>query len=328
MNRKNLAAMAVLLCGALTPAVCAGQAAPGRATPVQPVSPQAKALVAAPVGTPVTAPAANPSGAPSATPTTVPGASPSTAAPGSPETPTDELPPPHISIATPAPAPAPWPVQDRISWAANLLLLLIAYIGVMLALSALRKIERQTRSAETAAQAAAESAQAAMQFAQNQAKAQADAERPWILVTAEPEPGIPNGFTVVAGNRGRSPARIISMAEEITLAKDESQLPLEPAFKSETTSPREPLILLPGESVNIKSIRRDSVNSICTTPEDLDRVETWESRIYLYGKIVYEGLVPSGNGRSHETSWCCWYIHGHQKSGLVIAGPREYNQHT
>ncbi len=66
--------------------------------------------------------------------------------------------PPHITIATPAPAPAPWPLQERIAWGANVLLALLGYAGIMMALSTLKKIERQTKYGETAATAAAESA--------------------------------------------------------------------------------------------------------------------------------------------------------------------------
>jgi len=320
MNARKWATIAVLLCAALTPAICPGQAAAGHVTPAQPAAPQTRI--------PATATAPAPSTTPSATPETTPAATPTATPPPASASPANEYQQPHITIATPAPAPAPWPLQDRIAWAANLLLLLIAYVGVLMAVSTLRKIERQTRSTEATAQAAAETAQAALQFAKDQAQAQAHAERPWILITPEPTPGVPNGFNVVAANRGRSPARIVSMADEITIAKDESQLAAATAFKAGSPASRDPIILLPGETLGIKSIRREDVNTICTSPEDLRRVEEWEVRIFLLGKIVYEDLTSSGNWQSHETSWCCWYIHGRQKSGLVIAGPREYNQHT
>jgi len=240
----------------------------------------------------------------------------------------DLQPPQHITIATPAPAPAPWSLQDRVKWLTVVLLVLIGYVGVWLGISTLRKIERQSRSAETTANAAAETAKAALQFAENQAQAQIRAERPWILVAPEPAYGVPNAFTIVAANRGRSPARIVSMVDEITLAPDDSQLPPVPAFKVDPDDQREPINLLPGESAAIKSFRREDVNLVCPSPEDLHRVENWEVRIFLYGKIVYHELVSAGKEQAYETSWCFWYIHGRQKSGLVVAGPRAYNQHT
>jgi hypothetical protein len=39
-------------------------------------------------------------------------------------------------------------------------------------------------------------------------------------------------------------------------------------------------------------------------------------------------LIAPADSQEHETNWCCWYIHGRQTSGLVIAGPPEYNSHT
>jgi hypothetical protein len=235
-----------------------------------------------------------------------------------------DAPPPHITIATPAPAPAPWPLQERISWAANLILVLIAYMGVMLALSALRKIERQTRLSETAAQAAADSAKAALMYAE----AQAQAQRPWLVVTAEPEPG-PNGrFTIVATNRGRSPTRIVTLVDEIATARDEDHLPANPAFKSEPKPPRVPIILLPGESTELNTFGREDVKSVCATPEDLRRLEAWETRIYLYGEVTYVDLRAPAEKEPYVTGWCCWYIHGHQKSGMIMSGTPEYNRHT
>ena len=230
---------------------------------------------------------------------------------------------PHITIATPAPAPAPWPLQDRIKWLTVVLLVLIAYVGVWLAISILRKIERQTRYAEITAQAAADSAKAALLFAENQAKA----ERSWILISTKPTPGVINGFSVVATNRGHSPARIVSLAEGMAIVPDEAQLPLAPVFKTEPSPPLAPILLLPGESASIKTFQRDEVNSVCESPEQVLRVEDWKEKIYLYGKVAYAELVAPG-ADEHETGWCCWYIHGRQKSGMIMSGPLDYNRHS
>lgn len=235
-----------------------------------------------------------------------------------------DTPTPHITIATPAPAPAPWPLQDRIAWGANLILVLVAYVGIMLGLSMVRKVERQTRYSEVAAQAAADSAKAALLYAQ----AQAQTDRPWILVTTEPAPEAPDSFTILAANRGRSPARIVSLTDEIVSAGEESQLPPKPVFAREPDVPTSPMILLPGEAVSIKSFRRDEVDSVCEGAEQLRRVEEWEEKIYLYGSIIYLDLRTPDEKITFETSWCCWYIHGRQKSGMVMAGPPQYNRHT
>jgi hypothetical protein len=233
--------------------------------------------------------------------------------------------PPHITIATPAPAPALWPLQERIAWGANILLALLGYAGIMMALSILRKIERQGKHVETAAQAAADSAQAALLHAQ----AILHAERPWVLVTVAPSPSIENGFTVMATNRGRSPARIVALAHETRIAVDEAHMPGIPEFKPDDEEvPPVSIILLPGEMTTIKSFCRDDVKGFCASEERLRKIENWEERIFLYGKVVYKDLLAPIQEAPHQTGWCCRYIHGRQKSGLVIAGTQEYNLHT
>lgn len=233
--------------------------------------------------------------------------------------------PPHITIATPAPAPAPWPLQERIAWGANVLLALVGYAGIMLALSTLKKIERQIKYGEVAACAAADSAQAALIHAQ----AILNAERPWVLVTAAPSPSIQNGFTVIATNRGRSPARVIAMANETKIATGEAQLPGIPEYSpADPEMPAVSIILLPGEFTTIKSFCRDDVKELCESEEKFRRIENWEERIFLYGKIEYKNLMAPADEAAHESRWCCRYIHGRQGSGLVMAGTQEYNLHT
>jgi len=232
---------------------------------------------------------------------------------------------PHITVATPAPAPAPWPLQDRILWGANVLLALLGYAGIVLAVSTLKKIERQTKYGETAALAAQEAAEAAL----IQAKAIVHAERPWILIHVAPSPTVENGFTVIATNRGRGPARVLSTADELRIARDETQLPGIPEFGPvDPEVPPVSMILLPGEFAPIKAFCRDDVKTVSRTEDGLRRIENWEERIFLYGKVMYKDLMAPPEDAPHETSWCCRYIHGRQKSGLVMAGTQEYNQHT
>lgn len=233
--------------------------------------------------------------------------------------------PPHITIATPAPAPAPWPLQDRIAWGANVVLAMLGYAGILAAMSLLKKIERQTKLVETAATAAAESAQAAL----HHAKAILHAERPWVLITVAPSPSIENGFTIMATNRGRSPARITAMAEQTAIVTDETQLPKVPEYAAAAPdAPQVSIILLPGEFTSIKSFSRDDVKGLCNTEDALWRIENWEERIFLYGKVIYRNLLAPDEAPDHQTAWCCRYIHGRQKSGLVVAGPQKYNMHS
>jgi hypothetical protein len=328
MILKNLALAAALLLLAFATATASAQAA----KPKLPAKPNAAPSPTAPTtsGNPTAQPAGgadNPAASPATGPEAGQGAGQGAAVPGQGGEcqggPCDAT-PSHITIATPAPAAAPWPWQDRIAWAAHIILVVLAYVGVMLAIWLLRKIERQSHYAETTAQAAADSAKAALMYAE----AQALTQRPWLVVTVEPEPGPHNRFTIVATNRGRSPTRIVTLVDEIATARDEAHLPPSPAFKNEAKPPRAPIILLPGEATGLKTFSRDDVKSVVETAEDLRRVEAWESKIYLFGVVTYIDLRAPAGKEPYETGWCCWYIHGHQKSGMVIAGTPEYNRHT
>lgn len=233
--------------------------------------------------------------------------------------------PPHITVANPPAAPAPWSWQEQVAWGANIVLAILGYVGIMMCVSLLKKIGRQTEYAETAANAAAASAQAALLNAQSVVHA----ERPWILISVESSRSQENSFTVVATNRGKTPAEIISTLERTRIVVDERRLPATPEYKAvKLDSPQVPVILLPGEFTAIQSFSREDVKELCDSEERLRRIETWEEKLYLYGKIIYKDLISPPGSQVHETNWCCWYIHGRQNSGLVMAGPQEYNSHT
>ncbi len=232
--------------------------------------------------------------------------------------------PPHISIATPAPAPAPWQWQQRVLWGAILVLVVLGYIAILIALSLLRKIERQTEYAETAADAAKASAETALAHLQ----ALVRAERPWVLMSVRPAQDVENGFTVVATNRGRGPARILSMVDEIVSTIDEAHLPPAPEYRNQPVAPADPTILLPSESTEILSFSRADVERVCETAERFARVEKWEEKIFLYGTVVYQDLAAHDDAPPLESSWLCWYIHGRQKSGMVMVGTPAYNRHS
>jgi hypothetical protein len=270
--------------------------------------------------------ATTPAATPAVAPPVVPGTTPNCEGGGC------DYQPAHITVATPAPAPAPWPVQDRIAWGANVLLALFGYAGIMLGIQTLKKIERQSRWSESAAEIAAKSAEAAAKSAEAallHAQAIINAERPWVLITIVPSRSIENGFTVIATNRGRGPAQVIAASEETRIAMDETHLTSTPEFKAQDSeTPFVSIILLPGEFMNLKSFCRDDVKALCGSDEAFRRIENWEERIFLYGKVTYRDLAAPADRLPHETGWCCRYIHGRQKSGLVMAGSHEYNVHS
>jgi len=260
---------------------------------------------------------------------------------------------PHIMVTLPAPVATPWSLHEKIAWGASVVLAFLGYAGIMLAVSTLKKIERNTAAVEatasaveaganaasTAAQAASAAAEAASaaaaaagqaaQAALLQAQALVNAERPWVLVTAEPTRGVDNSFDITATNRGRSPAAIASALDLVLFAADESHLPALPEFKPAETGARfVPVILLPGESATLKTFSREDARGFCGSEEKFKSLESWDERLFLCGKVAYNDLLAPEGKQSHATNWCCWYIHGKQRSALVPAGPAEYNAHT
>jgi len=231
----------------------------------------------------------------------------------------------QVIVNIPPPPPVKWLWRDQILWGANIVLVILGYAGILLALSTLKKIERQTSSAEAAASAAVESAHAAFLNAQ----AIIDSQRPWLLISAEPSLNIENSFNIMATNRGRTPATIIATTEQVKIAIDETHLPRIPEYrKDESGAPLVPIVLLPGESTAIMPFRREDLKGVCESEERFKRVVNWEEKVFIYGKVIYKDLIAPHDNQIHETAWCCWYIHGRQKSGMVIAGPPSYNAHT
>jgi len=215
-------------------------------------------------------------------------------------------------------------MHDRIAWGSNLVLTVLGYIGIMIGITTLKKIERQTKYAEDTAQAALDSANSALLNAQ----AIANSERPWLLITVEPSTKVANSFRIMATNRGRTPARVVATSDRIGIAIDESYLPKNPEFaKEEPTALSVPMILLPGESAVIQPFGREDVKWVCKTEESLRRIELNQDKIFLYGKVIYRDLIAT-HDKVHETDWCCRYIHGERISDLVITGPLEYIKHT
>jgi hypothetical protein len=236
-----------------------------------------------------------------------------------------EEPQPRMIVTLPAPPPVTWPLHDRILWAAYVVLAILGYVGIMLALSTLKKIERQTAAGKDASSAAQDIARATLLIAQSMI----DSARPWIAITVEPSRIGENSFNVMATNRGRTPATITQTLGHVQVAIDESRLTGIPEYRPEKhAEPPAPVILLPGESVAIKRFGRDDLKELCKTEETLKRVQSWEEKLFLCGKVIYRDLIAPPENQFHETTWCCWYIHGRQKSGLVMAGPPSYNLHT
>lgn len=232
---------------------------------------------------------------------------------------------PQIIVNSPPPAAAPWTLHERVAWAANIILTVLGYVGIMLALRTFKNIQRQTEAGAVTAQAALDTANVALAQIESLTKS----ERPWIVITVEPFLTMENSFKIMASNRGRNPARMLAIVDRVKVATDEKRLPETPEYTdAENAGVPDPMILLPGESAGVLAFSREDVQVICKTPEELSRIELWEESIFLYGRITYKDVTSTADGQVYETSWCCRYIHGGKNSALVIAGPPSYNQHS
>ena len=233
--------------------------------------------------------------------------------------------PPQIIVNGPAPANPPWTWYQRVAWSANIVLAVLGYVGIMLALRTLKNIERHAESGTAAIQVAKECASAALA----QSQSLVDSERPWIVVSVEPFLTMENSFKVVATNRGRTPAKIVSTVDQVEVAIDETHLAETPEFESvESGALPNPIILLPGESVGIRPFRREDVRSVCEDDAQFERIELWQEKVFLFGRVTYMDLLSTPAKQRHETDWCCWYVHGEKESALLVAGPPEYNRHS
>jgi hypothetical protein len=254
--------------------------------------------------------------------TATPAAAPDTSSPDAGAAPTQQ---PQI-IVNPPSIPVPeWGWREQAAWGANIVLAVLGYVGIMLALRTLKRIDRSLEAGAATAQAAMESATAALTLAQ----AISNSERPWIVVTVEPFLTMESSFKVMAANRGRSPARIVASIDQVRVATDETELPPAPTF--DTPSPAdeaEPIVLLPGEATGIWAFNREDLAGICKTADALRRVERWQATLFLYGRISYMDLSSTDEKQLHETYWCCRYIHGEKNSALVMAGRPAYNKHS
>lgn len=232
---------------------------------------------------------------------------------------------PQIIVNPTPPAPQEWGWREQLTWGSTIVLAVLGYVGIMLALRTLKSIDKHLVAGGSTTQAAMDSANAALALAQ----AIASSERPWIVVTVEPFLTMENSFKVMASNRGRSPARIVSSVDQVKIVVDEKSLPAEPEFeKIEAGEEPEPIVLLPGEATGIWALNRGDLGSICKSPDVLKRVERWQDTLFLYGRIQYMELTAVGDKQMHETYWCCRYIHGEKSSALVMAGSPVYNKHT
>ena len=227
-------------------------------------------------------------------------------------------PQPHISISVPNATPAQWSLHERIAWGANIALAVIGYVGIVIAIRALKRIEALSKSLEVLAQTAIESSSTVKLAVQDLVSSR----RPWVLMSVTRSLETKDSFSIVATNRGSAPAQITSCPDNVVLIKGEFCLPGESESATEESGVLAvPIMLLPGESNVIQRFGRGDVKWVCKTEENLRHVERFEETIYIYGTVFYRNPATSNIQQSFQTDWCCKYIHGDCASEIVMGGP-------
>lgn len=178
---------------------------------------------------------------------------------------------------------------------------------------------------------AARGAQVAADAALLNAQAFINAERPWILVKAEMAKRWEAGtwYQVVAVNKGRTPAEVISHAENCIVIGIVDSLPNIAEYGKTEPYPS-PQIIVPGESVVIGEITEYSL--VGKNVADITRFRNMETEGYVYGSIIYRDLLGRPDAaKLYETRWC-FSVHTCGVQELLVMeygwGGTEYTRHT
>jgi hypothetical protein len=190
--------------------------------------------------------------------------------------------------------------------------------GVLVGVSTLRKIDRQTAATELSAKAGELSAKAAALNAQ----ALVNAERPWLVAEVKPDDGLPHHYSIHISNVGRSPATFLSCDAAYLLVERPDLLPTPPEYSSPMTIPAQTLI------ANGMGFQIPHGYSIPHLLKAHDTAVT----LVVYGRVLYGNtIVPD---QTHETRWCFGYYFLPDASRplitgqFVLCGPDEYTRHT
>jgi hypothetical protein len=141
--------------------------------------------------------------------------------------------------------------------------------------------KEQTQASKVAADAALLNAQAVI-----------NAERPWLVVSVDPDKGNPELFRFGCLNQGRTPAKVISVSVKACFVKDQYALPIPPDYSTLAEPPRLNLIVnrdsfliekgVNAEAYIVDNGKKDliarSVSEITFSLRRINNLQTAESR--------------------------------------------------
>jgi len=194
----------------------------------------------------------------------------------------------------------------------ELVLSVITLVYVFISYFILRATSKQADLAKISAEAARLNAQAVI-----------NAERPWIVISAHPNPEVPGQFLFTAANKGRTPAEFISGDAVYRFVPDPMQPPPPPPlFPAPFNKPNETLIVQ-GDHFEIYP------SGVMPEPmvvgnRDMKNFDSRPLFLVFYGRIGYADVFDPKT--MHETYWCFGYLF--QERRFVATGPEGYNKHT
>lgn len=189
--------------------------------------------------------------------------------------------------------------------------LLVTILGVLGAVYGLWLIYRQSKATEKAAEAALKNANAIIR-----------AERPWIFIELSDPSERPREahIQLTAWNRGRTPAEITTYTCH-NLFTAEKDMPPEPKYPNVELMYRK---YVPPEK-SFPVIDGGAFDCSTSVPaEAWEEMNVQRQRLHFIGHVVYRDLITH---EEHETRFC-YFLSPNPWVGLVMTGPRNYNQHT
>lgn len=231
---------------------------------------------------------------------------------------------PSIIVNTPSPPRAEWSTHEKIAWVVQLVFLLFGYSVAIFGYRLLRRIEQHSEMAQATASAALECAQALGLMRQSHY----ESERPWLLVSVARRGQSEDEFEIQINNRGRMVAEILRVEERIGVSLNRRQLPNEANFARELPEEKNgQLLLVPGESMKLCTVRARDLRWICKDQEQKNQVEMQIQHLFFYGAVIYRGLMSPRLQQEHRTSWCCHYQQDHARCSLTLERIGEYGFH-
>lgn len=195
-------------------------------------------------------------------------------------------------------------------------LVVVGAVATVTALRTLKGLEEQTGISKRAADAAFLNAQAMI-----------NAERPWIVVTAEIRTS--GDLVLLATNAGRTPAEVLAHPTKCEMENSVDDLPVPAEYGLEILVHRK--LLLPQEEHEIYRYPLGIIMS--ENVQMLAEIAESRKRFVVYGKVRYLDVLAETNRNpylipdsSHETRFCYWYNPALSK--MLVGGPEGYNQHT